>query len=232
MIASFLEWFGLGETYLHIFMAIALLVGSIRFRQLSPAQRLLSLLVMLSVLSEVLVSTKIFTNNMPIFHLYTVGEFCLIVSIFYVGRKDFLPKTIFRILIASFLLVAFGNVLLYQSIWEMNSLSSSIEGIVLVGLALWYFYDLLERLDMPNLGKSFMFWFATGVLLFFVSNLLFFVFSSSIVASQWQTENGQEIVLVIWPMFTFMNILLYLIFSIALICKDSIPSPKSFWSAP
>lgn len=230
MLTSFLEWFGLGITYLHISMAIPFLIGIIRFRELSLAQRLLWLLIILSILSEVF--SRVVPNNMPIFHLYTLGEYMLIVSIFYVGGKDFLSKTIFQILIASFLLVAVGNVVLYQSIWEMNSLSSSIEGMVLIGLALGYFYYLLDRLETPYLGKSCMFWFATGVLLFFVANLSLFIFSSSIVVNEWQAENGQEINMLTWSMLIFMNIVLNLIFSIALICKDSIPLPKFSWSAP
>lgn len=229
---SSLDWFiEEGNLYVRYCTIVPLLIGGIRFRHLSFAQRLLVATVLMGIVAEVasllVMELEDWTNNMPVFHLYVVGEYCLLTSIFFFGKKGLLSALHYRILMGGFLLFAGLSAIFFQGIWEVNSLVRSLESILLIFLALWYFHQTLQRLDTPNLAGSFSFWFATAVLLYFVANLLLFIYSSSIIEERWESETDPSIFQVVWSMFNFMNLLLYLLYTIALLCKEPLPSLKS-----
>lgn len=222
---SVIEWFlQIGWSFLRGIILLPIIVGVFRFRHLSTAQRVLLLLVLSAFLTEVgsylVMLWKIWPNNLPFFHAYTFIEFILAISIFYFGKPGWLSANTFRILLISGGLVVLGNILFFQGIWEVNSYARSFESISLIIISLAYFFDTLKQLDVPNLGQSFMFWFATAILVYFVANLLLFIYSDFIIGNNIATESDQRIFQLVWSMFSLMNLILYVLFSIALFCKD------------
>lgn len=232
-----LNWF-MDEGWMHVrfCISIPLLVGLIRFRSLNSAQRLLLAVLVLGAFTEWfsiwIMEAAGWPNNNPVSHFYTIFEFALFVSVFYFGVLDLLTQQQYLSLLIGFTLIEIANMLFFQNLWQPNSLTRSLESILLIGLALWYYHLTLQRLDTPSLGQSFAFWYASTILLYFVANLLLFIYLSPIIGINWEDEVDVSIFRVIWSMFTFMNLIMYLLFTIALLCKEPKPSHKYSWSAP
>ncbi|MEO1449924.1 MAG: hypothetical protein AAFV07_10375, partial [Bacteroidota bacterium] len=197
-----------------------------RFRQLSAAQRILFLLVLVGCVTEVgsyvVMLWEVWPNNLPFLHVYTIVEFILIISIFYHGKPGWLSIEAYVGLLVGGVSIALGNIVFFQGIWEVNSFSRSLESISLILICLLFFSYTLRKLDELNFSRSFMSWFATAILIYFVANLLLFIYSDFIVGNNIVTERDQRIFQIVWSVFNLMNLVRYVLFSIALYCNDTV----------
>lgn len=232
---SLITWFienGAGRV--KYFVAIPLLIGIIFYRRLSYPQRLVVGLLLVGGLAEIISKyiwrLESWENNMPVFHIYTAIEYYLVVSIFYFGVKGMISQKLYQFIMLGYSIFFALSLIFYQGIWDANSFSSTLSGIVLIVLSLAYFNFTLKHLNTPDLGQSFSFWFATTILLYFSANLLLFIFYDSIIEKIWEKDAEQSIFNIVWSMFSFMNLVMYLLFSIALLCKE--PTPSSPSSSP
>lgn len=211
------------------FVILPLLMALIKFRSLSVERKYLAAAILAGTIAEIgmRVTARIWHNNMPIVHVYTVLEFCLLLSVFYHWKKDFIPKRIYLGLLVGFIVLAIGNTIFNQGIMQGNSLVRSIEGIILIAISLYYFFDLLKRLDTPNPEKTFMFWVSIAILVYFGGNLLIFIYFNQLQNIGAQSEYARSLMLQIGMIGYILNIFLYTLYSIALLCKNSRPFPKS-----
>ena len=217
--------------------AIPLAFGLIRFANLSLAQRLLWIAIAINLganwLSTWVITSGIMDNRYPIWHIRTVLDYCLLVSVFYFGVKGMISRQRIHLLIASFIAIEGISLIFFQNIWEINSIASTSEAIILIFLSLWYFWYTLDQLNTPELGKSFAFWFAISILLFFVANLLSFIFFNFIFETEFAKAKGEyRIPRLVMGLFNLVNILQHLLYSIALLCKEPKPSHKFSSLAP
>lgn len=215
------------------FVLLPLIIGHIRFDPRSIERSLLLLVIELAALSEILMAifAKVFRNNMPVVHFYTLLEFCLLISIFHFSNKAFGSKKLYILILGGIIGVFIGNVLLYQGIWEGNSFMRSIEGVAMIVASLYYFFDLLKRLDTPNPGQTFSFWISIAMLVYFGGNLLLFIYFNKIQDIGAQSTHAKELMLQIGLIGYILNIFLYSLYSIALLCKKSKPFPRYSLSA-
>lgn len=211
------------------FVVLPLIIGHFRFRSLDLGPRLLFLAIEVGVLAEILMKifAKAFHNNMPVVHSYTIIEFCLLISVFHFGKPGLLPRKVYLSLVGCFLFIAGGNIFVNQGIWEGNSLVRSIEGIILIIISLYYFFDLLKQLDTHNPENTFMFWVSIAMLVYFAGNLLIFIYYNRILNIGAQSDYARDLMRQIVLIGYILNIFLYSLYSIALLCKNSKPSPKS-----
>ncbi len=95
-------------------------------------------------------------NNLPLLHLYTLGEFILL-SLFY---KTLIPKPAFFkkyfwyfISIGSILIIL--NSFIFESIYEFNPGAKTTVQIIIIGYAVLYFYNITENQNSDLVyGKS------------------------------------------------------------------------------
>lgn len=216
------------------FVALPLLIGILRFNKLSAGGRLLLIAITIGALTEIgmTIAARIWHNNMPILHAYTVLEFCLLLSVYHYEKSGLISPKIYLALLLSFIAVAIGNAVFYQGVMEGNSLVRSIEGIILIILALYYFFDLLKQLDTHKPERTFMFWVSIAVLVYFGGNLLIFIYFNQIQSIGIQSAHAKELMFQIGFISFILNIFLYTLYSVALLCKKSKPYPKSSLLAP
>ena len=119
----------------------------------TPFLRLFYFLIwnlIIEVLAQVFM--KLEYNNLPLLHLYTLGEFILF-SYFYMSllNKPIRFKKIFGyfILVGSLLIIL--NSILFQSIYAFNTFAKTFVQIIIIGYAVLYFYYLVEN---PNLSVA------------------------------------------------------------------------------
>ncbi len=198
-------------------------VGLIFRRKLIQPQHTLWAMVIVGGLTEIgaRMMSHYYGNNLPLYHLYIIAEFSLLSLVFSQGYEGLLPAKHHRVLIVVFAALATLDIFFFQPLGSYPSHTRTLEGILLLGLALRYFYLVLKELKIPHIERSFMFWFATAILLYFSANLLLFIYSNYIVGEDSRTF------LEVWAIHAFLNILLYLLYTVALcVALQPLKSPR------
>lgn len=215
---------------LHILLAyvsigmqsLATLVGGVHWRRLSAPQRWLLVLLILSLITQLIARELAHSiqNNYPLFHAYLLIEFSFLVIIYRIHLEPILSRAVMVSLFIAFTLFALIDPWLLQSIWDFPSYTRTVETIIVIGFCVLYFVQTLRKLQVESIQRTFMFWVSTGLLIYFVSNLLVTLFGNMLAtAADPKAWNA------IWSVHNMLNILLYLSFGIAYLCKDILP-PK------
>lgn len=194
-----------------LYVLIPLSVLVYRFGTLSTLQRKLGWLLLTIFLVE-LISNALWyqqVNNLPLYHVYSLIEFWLIINIY----RLILPALLnhFRVIIVGsiFTLLAVVNALFFQSPFEFNSNVTTISSIVFIFLSLGVFYSLMRENKLPSLTSLPSFWIGAGQLLYFSSNLLLFFISSRMEFSE--IENY-----LLWGTHAVVNCILLTFYAFAL----------------
>ncbi len=142
-----------------VLLSISVLLCLVRFKKLElPFQRLLYFLL-LNLIIEILARffayyTEI--SNLPLLHIYTLGEFVLL-SWFYeslLTKPPFFKNNYWPFVVGGALLIIL-NSLFVQSIFGFNSIAKTFVQVVIISLAILYFYNLTENQSFsPPIRKS------------------------------------------------------------------------------
>ena len=207
------------ETLTYIGFAVffvPLITGIRRWKKLSSVQRSLVLyigfVILFSIAAEIV--GRAYGNNLVLYHVYTFVEFFLLLSLFR-RRLPRIPKTIF--VIPSLLFSGIGIWGLLAHPFEVPVLLRTFGSIVLVGFSLLFFYNALRYLEFQRIERTFMFWISAAVLLYFTGNLLLDAFGNYIAAA------SDTVFFTVWSIHALFNIVLYLLYSVALLWTDLIP---------
>ena len=168
------------------------------------------------------VSRVLWETNLPAFHLYVWVEFCFLIQIYQKGLARFAPRTLFLGIMAAFTLLFVVNGVWINGFSNMPSLTLTVETLTLIGMTFLYFVKIFQEMRIVQLERQFMFWFSAGNLLFFSMNSLLYIFSSFV------NQQATEVALQIWGIRAALLIFIYLMYTIALLCKETDPdSPIS-----
>jgi len=198
-------------TYLPVL--VAAVMALVRYRGAGRPVRLLCWLIFFALLIESI--SRIFwffkVSNLFLWPIYITVEFALLTRM-YSLVLDQKWLTVLR----GWMLGAFTVIVLVrelgqhgQSVWIDNA-GRSIESVVVIFLALAYFYKVFQELKVQNLLLEPFFWVSAGLLLFFSGNFLIFIFMNFILLYS-KNLNDQ-----IWVIHALMNYMLYITYAIAL----------------
>lgn len=166
-------------------------------------------LVVINVAVEIVNYIHVHFNltNDYLFQYYTVVEFGLISLFYSFFFKNYFKPVIINILIPIFFIAAFIDYKVYS--YSTYNFSPSVECILLIFYALFFFYYVLKNLIFENLLAMPIFWTNAAILFYFSGNLILFIFSNYIAKSD---PSGYGI---LWGVIhTFFNILFNVILSI------------------
>jgi len=182
------------------------------WNKLSAAFRFIWLYCLLSLIVEQLLHyfAKNGINNMPFFHFFPVIEFALFVLFFKNELKGIVNTKFYYLLPLLFMLITIINIIFFQSLFELNSNTTSIESVVLVFLSLYAFYILVKNMSLTNHLFARLFWVSSGILIYFSGLLLFFILNNFFA------ENIFRLYTIGWIYHAFLNINLYVFLSIGL----------------
>jgi hypothetical protein len=155
---------------------VPVLLSVFIFKKLSPIQlRLVTLIIVLfttELTANIVWRQQI--NNNPIYHVYAVVEFFLILRIFKLELTKLFTLNKFIIIFVSFLTFAIINVIVWQNIFVFNSNVTTLSSFLIVVLVLIYFYSLLQKENLAPLGRIPIFWISAGMMVYFSTNLILF----------------------------------------------------------
>ena len=198
---------------------VAILVGVFHWKRLSSSQQLLLAMLTLVMLNYVV--SRIFVeferNSYPFFYCYIGIELTFLVLLFKQKVRALSSAQVAYPIIGFGLLFTLASGAFWQSYWSFPTYARAMESLLVVGFCTSYFVQVLRNLDVENLERTFMFWVTTGLLVYFATNACITIFGSVLA-----TEAIAPVWGAIWSIHGVLNILLYLAFAIAFMCRDTV----------
>lgn len=210
----------LNKSYIVLFSvlstALPLVVALLRIRGLSLGQKWLTVLVGYSLINEgaARLAAHYFGTNLPLLHLYVAVEFGLLAWIFHLNLRENLGRKSIPILMAGFGAFLLINLLFFQGLFEFASNARTAQSFLLSGLAMVWFFQVFKEQKLMALERSFYFWLSIAVLLYFLGNVLLWVFGTFVL------QQTPAVFDEIWTIHALLNIFLHTLYAIALLCKN------------
>ncbi|MBC7890953.1 MAG: hypothetical protein H7Y12_01955 [Sphingobacteriaceae bacterium] len=148
-------------------------------------------------------------DTTQVYALYPIFEFGLLSLLYYKAVPDRAFQWMILALNALFIPLVLYRLQTVTASWD--GLLYVFENIPLVLLALLFFYRLLNTLEATNLFRFPMFWFSTGILIYFSGTLFVYMFSSYIV-----TAENYLTLRDLWSLTTYLNIVFHLVLSVGI----------------
>lgn len=143
-------------------------------------------------------------NNLPLLHLYTVLEFCLLCMVL----RSFFTQQRIRLLLVGLAIVFPILASLYisftHSLYAYNTLPRFLGSLILVLFCIWFLVLDLSRIGANQ--STFSFTVVTGLLLYFSSSSALFGLSESI-------RQNKGLNIIIWNIHATFVLVMYLIFT-------------------
>ncbi|MFY8037118.1 MAG: hypothetical protein ACOVMQ_08125 [Cyclobacteriaceae bacterium] len=196
----------------YFFVGLAWLVGLFRFRQLNTDQRILFALICVAVVTEVCarILWNFQLNNLFLYNLYIVIEFLLLCLIYSHPLAKMIHVKYFYFAMGSFVLFAVVNALFFQSPHQFNSHVNFTECLLLMLLAILFFYQETRDLVHRHLLRTPLFWINASVITYFSGALVLFYVANDIIPMTLK-ERG-----VVWGVHALFNIVHYALYTVAL----------------
>lgn len=117
------------------------------------------------------------TNNLFLFHLYTILEFTLITFIFFkrTTKNYLIPFLIFA---GAFLLLCIVNIIFWEGLDEFNTIPRAVEGISVIIYCFVFFFWIFNAEENFDLLKYDHFWLFSGWLIYFSGTFFLYLFSN------------------------------------------------------
>jgi hypothetical protein len=112
---------------------------------------------------------------------------------------------------ATFVVLGLVNFFLWQGIHQFNTYTIMLGAAVLIFFSLLYFKSRFDNLH-EDLLRSWRFWVAAGLLMYFTGTLFYFGFMNYLY------QQGDHWLSSVYMILQTMNIMLYLLIGIALLC--------------
>jgi hypothetical protein len=196
-------------------LAIAGLIGLVRYRRLNGAMRYLLLLTLLA-LGVTAVATWLQRQHRPnlfLFPIDTAIEFTLLALIYRHTLSELAVSRFIPAMVAVFLL---GTALTYRprlDTVEFSPVQHFIEGVVVLAFVLLYFRrEITRRVVTRRLELDPMFWVSTGLLLYFSGNLLIFLTSNLVL--KYSVAISRHVWAIHALLYTFLNVFYSIAFSL------------------
>ncbi len=140
---------------------------------------------------------------------FTIAEYCFFSAYIYFNYKSKIFK---KILIAGsfiFLAIAAYN-LFFDTTHRFDSLTTSVESILMICYSIFYFYEELKTPENTFIYSTKTFWIIIAILLYLAGTFILFVSTAYMTAEE---QSGY------WPINNIANILKNILLSVAFILK-------------
>jgi hypothetical protein len=195
-------------------MAVASVIGLVRFRRLSPSLRYLAaglagFLLPLNLAGFVFL--VLHRNNLFLMPIYTIGELWILVLVY----KQALHSPAFTRLVP-WLLGAFtcyavlDTELARPDFIQFRPSQQILQSFIVLGLVGLYLRKLISELRVVRLAREPMFWVSAGLLIYFLGYLQIALFSNYLL------QYSKALNMNVWAVHSLLFIVLYLCYCRAL----------------
>lgn len=152
-------------------------------------------------------------NNLPFFHLYMAIEFVMLSLIFRSYLRSYSGRIVELTAAVSIVIYLIYFAANPEQLWQYSTYARAIEAVIILVFAGLYFIMVYQKQEHIYLQKTSGFWIVGGLILYFSSNLLIFVFSDLVFRQESSAFST------IWVLHDLLTILLYIAYTIGLLCK-------------
>ncbi len=190
------------------------IVAGFKWKWMDNPQRYFSVMlwciVLISFSGEAWVRTT-GESNLPFFHVYILVEYLLLMQVFRLLFAGAVGKRFWAVLAIGFAVVWVINILAGEGWWGFPDYIRALEAIIILVVVSLWFRKMLREKKVLQPERTFPFWMFAGLLLFFSGNFLLFIFPKFLI------NTGKEVFEAIWIVNAILNILLYTLYTIALL---------------
>ena len=193
-------------------VAVAGVVGVVRFRHLSRPLRYLVASIVAALLVE-LVSRVLAARHQPnlfLAYLDTLLEFGLLAGLY---RLVLRPSAVSRGLPVVVVVFSLSSLLPYlqpSDLLQFNTWQRLAESLLVLGLVLLYFYKIIRELLIVHLTREPLFLVSVGLLLYFSGNVFIFISSNYVL------RHAPELGAKLWAIHALLYMVLNSLYAIAL----------------
>ena len=189
------------------FLLVNVILLAYSFHQHKVAYRRLLYFLAFSLLIEISARLMAYSglNNLPLLHLYTLGEFLLLSWLY---KSLIIQPTLFQkyfwhfiFSISAFIVI---NSLFFQSLYTFNSLSKSIVQVLIITYAVLFFYNLTENQRLSLSTEKSLRLINSAILIYYSGSLFIFMYG------QISFEN-KDLYKVFWAFNALLNLLFQLL---------------------
>ena len=154
------------------------------------------------------------SNNLYISNPFTILAFSYYCLTIYWIIHNRLVKRIILGILAVYPAICLVNAFFIQKMTSFHTVTYSIGCLIIVALCIYYFFELFQQTRTVNLLNSPAFWICSGLLFYYtcsfplygVANVLYRIVPHAIIKN-------------LWIVFQLLDVLLYLSFTIAFLCR-------------
>lgn len=198
-------------TYLTLLLlGISVSIGAFKYRELPDVIQYFWYFLVWNLLIEMgqkIIKVVGYSNNLPLLHIYTLGEFILL-SFFY--KKLFLDGKkpyYFQLFLILFSIVIVSNSMFFQSIYGFNSYAKTMVNLMIIAAALNYFMLFIRKKVAPEISGNSIQLINVAILIYYCGSFFIFMFSNSFLI------NKVKIPIELWA----INSVLYFLFQILIL---------------
>lgn len=151
-------------------------------------------------------------NNLYIYNFFSVFEFCFYLVVISLIINSPKAKQVIRVSAFAYLIISVTNILFFQGMNTLHTITYSLGCLVIVAACIYYFFELFRLPKSVKLIKNPAFWICSGLMFFYCCGFPLFAFVN--LWSQWMINSFDSII-------TILNIFLYSLFTIALLCSKT-----------
>jgi hypothetical protein len=200
-----------------IFAAIAFLASLTIFRGTGAPRYLktFSFFLLVNLITETVsaIQDALVINNLLFVNLVTVFEFTFYI---YFVREIIRNRRVKKILLFCLIIypaVFLVNTLLIQGSVVFHSMTYALGCLLIVLSCVYYFWELFQQTDSMNLSRQPAFWISSGLLFYYACTFPFYGTTNLVSALP------KVILKNLLLIFVLLNILQYLSFTIAFLCR-------------
>ncbi|MDC8003611.1 hypothetical protein POV27_06080 [Aureisphaera galaxeae] len=188
-------------------VAINCILCIVAYKKMSIPFKRLTYFLLWNLLIEILAITfmELGRNNLPLLHIYTLGEF-LLFSYFYKSvlhkPKIFQSHYMYFILGVSILIIL--NSAFIQNIFNFNTIAKTLVQVIIISYSVFYFYNLVEnQRSSDRMAKSLR--LINSAIMIYYSGSLFIFMCSKI------SFENTDTYIVFWAFNAILNVIFHLL---------------------
>lgn len=204
----------MNHLYLRVIVPLAitlpLFFAVINLKRLSVSDKILLRYLLLSFVVNIVVAIMSANriNNLPLLHIFTWVELTILLFFYkniLEAKKAYRQYNMF---ISVFGLLCIINAIFFQSIYNYNTYTRSLEAIIMMLFSVNYFAKVFAENITQKTTVLPAFWFNTGIFLYFSWSFIFFTFSN-VIAKQ-STSNS----IFLWYVHASFVLVMYMLFAV------------------
>lgn len=189
-----------------------LVVGIVRFKELKPYLKVLLIFLAIVATVELVMFTMASSGkeNTFLIPLFVFIEFPIICILYHKVYTIPVWKQIAVFIPIAFSIFLVLNVFVGGGANNLSSYIHSVEGLLVIGLTLVWFYQALNNTSINAIHREPMFWISCGFLIYFAGTFFLFITSTYLL------EHAKGILVVAFLINSISNICKNLLFTIGL----------------